>query len=141
VRNCSVPGQIVQKLRRTFLENYPSTITLRTPVALAKSSSVDDTAGSMWRLLVKTASGRSQANSIAFQYRIRESTIQTPQTPELHFIFVMRANDRWRFLIMDRAVLRNYVVNNNLGTPANDYRQIYITLHNDGRTICSGTTL
>ena len=102
---------------------------------------VNDATGAMWRLQVKTSSGRVQAQSIAYQFRIRESAIQTPQTPELHFIFVMRENDRWRFLIMDRAVLRNYVVNNNLGTAANDFRQVNITLHNDGLAICSGTNL
>jgi hypothetical protein len=102
---------------------------------------VNDATGAMWRLQVKTSSARVQAQSNAYQFRIRESAIQTPQTPELHFIFVMRQNDSWRFLVMDRSVLRNYVINNNLGTAANDFRQISVTLHNDGRAICSGTDL
>lgn len=53
----------------------------------------------------------------------------------------MRHSERWRFLVMDRAVLRNYVLNFNLGTLNNGYRQITITLHNDGRVICSGQNL
>lgn len=67
---------------------------------------VNDTTGAMWRLQVKTSRGRTQARSHAYQFRVRETAIQNPQTPELHFIFVMRTLDRWRFLIMDRAVLR-----------------------------------
>lgn len=39
---------------------------------------------------------------------------------------------------MDRPVLRNYVQNNAAGTLANDYRQINIVLHDDGRAVCSG---
>ena len=102
---------------------------------------VNDSTGAMWRLQVKTSSGRVQRQSIAYQFRIRESAIRSPQTPDLHFIFVMRENDHWRFLIMDRAVFRSYVVNNNFGTLAGDHRQVSITLHNDGRAICSGTNL
>jgi hypothetical protein len=40
VQSCNLPGQVVQKPRRSFLENYHSTITFATPAALAKSSSV-----------------------------------------------------------------------------------------------------
>lgn len=102
---------------------------------------VNDTTGAMWRLQVKTSTGTRQNTAKRFQFRVRENQIQTPQSPELHFAFVMRKRTRWRFLVMDRAVLRNYVVNQNLGTAAGDYRQIAITYHDDGRCICSGIDL
>ncbi len=98
---------------------------------------VRDDTGAMWRLQVKTALGIDQRKSRRYQFRVRENMIQAAQTPELHFVFVMRHLERWRFLIMDRAVLRNYVVNFNLGNLHNLYRQIYMTLHEDGRAICS----
>lgn len=47
----------------------------------------------------------------------------------------------WHFLLMDRPVLRAYVRNNQLGSPAGDYRQFSFAFHNDGRLICSGTNL
>lgn len=102
---------------------------------------VRDDTGAMWRLQVKTSSGVQQQNSRRFQFRVRENMIQTAQTPELHFVFVMRSGDRWRFMIMDRAVLRNYAVNNNLGSLHKGHRQITITLNNNGAATCSNVSL
>ncbi len=102
---------------------------------------VNDTTGAMWRLQVKTSLGRAQATSRAYQFRVRETAIQNAQTPELHFVFVMRKERVWHFLLMDRPVLRTYVRNNHLGTSAGDYRQFNMVLHDDGRLICSGVDL
>lgn len=102
---------------------------------------VNDTTGAMWRLQVKTALGREQATSRAYQFRIRQTAILNAQTPELHFAFVMRKDRVWHFLLIDRPVLRTYVRNNNMGTPAGDYRQFTMVLHNDDRLICSGIDL
>jgi len=102
---------------------------------------VNDTTGAMWRLQVKTSLGRTQTTSRAYQFRVRETAIQNAQTPELHFVFVMRKERVWHFLLMDRPVLRAYVRNNRLGTAAGDYRQLNMVLHNDGRLMCSGVDL
>jgi hypothetical protein len=102
---------------------------------------VRDDSGAMWRLQVKTSRGKKQKTSRAFGFRVKELSIATPQTPDLHFIFVMRKSHHWRFLIMDRAVLRTYVRNNHVGTLNGDYRQVNIVLHDDGRAICSGIDL
>lgn len=102
---------------------------------------VNDATGAMWRLQVKTSQGKEQNNSKRFGFRLKENQIQTAQTPELHYIFCMRLGGGWKFLIMDRAVLRNYVNNSNIGTRAGDYRQLNIVLHKDGRCICSGVDL
>ncbi len=98
---------------------------------------VNDSTGNMWRLQVKTAVGKKQKKSTMYQYRVKEKNIHQAQSPELHFVFVMRLADGWAYLIIDRAVLKNYVIQNNLGTLAGDYRQITITLHDDGRATCS----
>lgn len=102
---------------------------------------VNDVTGAMWRLQVKAALGRKQATSRAYQFRVRQNAINNAQTPELHFAFVLRKDRVWHFVLMDRAVLRTYVRNNQLGTAAGDYRQFNMTLHNDGRLICSGIDL
>jgi hypothetical protein len=101
---------------------------------------VNDRTGAMWRLQVKTALGSKQRTSRRYQFRVRESAIQTAQSPELHFTFVMRKDQVWHFLIMDRPVLRNYV-RGGLGSPNADHRQINIVLHDDGRAMCSGQDL
>lgn len=102
---------------------------------------VNDQTGAMWRLQVKTSIGRRQDNRRTYQFRIKETQIRQPQHPELHFAFALRNAGRWRFLVMDRAVLRNYVQNQNLGTPALLYRQFVFVLHDDGRCICSRVDL
>jgi len=102
---------------------------------------VNDASGAMWRLQAKTSGGTAHANSRKYQFRVRENQIELPHTPELHFAFIMRGDHHWHFLLMDRAVLRNYVRNQNMGTPANDYRQFVFVHHEDGRCICSGINL
>jgi hypothetical protein len=102
---------------------------------------VNNDTGAMWRIQVKTSTGRQQAHSRAYQFRSLQHAITHPQNPELHFAFVLRVPDRWRYIIMDRAVLNNYVVGQHLGTPAGAYRQISIVLHDNGDAICSGVNL
>lgn len=103
---------------------------------------VRDDSGAMWRLQVKTARGTRNRTSKRYQFRIRRTAITTPQTPELHFVFVMRKGRRtWRYLVMDRAVLRNYVVNQNMGSGEGDYLQLYVTLSDEGQVTCSGINL
>jgi hypothetical protein len=89
---------------------------------------VNDRSGAMWRIQVKTAQARVQKKSLAFQFRLRENSIQAVQTPDLHFVFVLRTQDRWRFVVLARAVLQNYVTASGLGTLAGTYRQVNFTL-------------
>ncbi len=102
---------------------------------------VNDASGAMWRIQAKTSRGTRTGTSRRYQFRVRENQINLPQTPDLHFIFIMRRSDRWKFLIMDRAVLRANVRNNSMGTANGDYRQFRVILHDDGRCICSGLNL
>ena len=98
---------------------------------------VRDETGAMWCLQVKTALGRQYNATRRYQFRIRANTIMTAQNPEQHFVFVMRDEDIWRFLVMDRAVLRNYVINQGLGSLNYDHRQLAVSLRDDKTVICS----
>lgn len=102
---------------------------------------VNDSSGAMWRIQVKTSSETKQKNSSRYQFRTRLSSITTPQTPDLHFVFVMRHQDRWRYAVVDRSVLNNYVAANNLGSQHNGFLQIAMTLSNAGQLTASGITL
>lgn len=102
---------------------------------------VDDVKGTMWRIQVKTATPTEQKRSRQFQFRSRESAIVTPVTPESTFIFVLRTANSWRFLVVARNILHNYVVANTLGSLTGSYRQIRLTLHDDGRAISSKVDL
>lgn len=79
---------------------------------------VNDATGAMWRVQAKTSRGTKQKTSRRYQFRLRSNQITTAQTPELHYVFIMRKSGGWHFLIMDRAVLRTYVVNQQIGTAA-----------------------
>lgn len=103
---------------------------------------VKDESGAMWRLQVKTSLGSANKSSRRYQFRIKNGAIQKAQTPELHFIFVMRKGVRtWRYLVMDRAVLRNYVNNHSVGSKGKEFTQLYVTLDKDGNASCSGQDL
>lgn len=102
---------------------------------------VNDTSGAYWRVQVKTSNATRQAASRAYQFRLKNSSITTPQTPELYFIFVMRWETGWRYAMIERTVLNNYVVANDLGTAAGDYRQVNMTLSDDGVLTGSGLML
>jgi hypothetical protein len=102
---------------------------------------VNDATGAMWRVQAKTSVGAKQKTSRRYQFRLRDAQITRAQNPELHYAFIMRKSSRWFFLIMDRAVLRNYVVNQKIGTEAKDYRQFTVVLHDDSRCMCSSVDL
>ena len=99
---------------------------------------VNDATGAMWRVQAKTSLGAQQKKSRRFQFRVRTNQFTTAQTPDLHFAFIMRKNRRWFFLMMDRAVLRNYVRNQQMGTASGLYTQFTMVLHDDDRCTCSG---
>ena len=98
---------------------------------------VNDETGSMWRIQVKTSKPKTQQTSLRFQYRVRDSAIQRATTPELYFVFVMRTKDRWRFLVIERAVLRNYVIAHKLGSPNGEHRQIVVVVHENNTVTCN----
>ena len=102
---------------------------------------VNDQTGAMWRLQVKTSLGRAQRRSRYYTFRVRETAIQRAQTPELHFVFAMRWDSYWYFVVMDRVVLRTYVRNQEMGTAAGDYRQFTFIYGDDDTLTCSGINI
>ena len=102
---------------------------------------VNDKTGSLWRIQVKTSRSRVQKKSEAFQFRIRDTAITTPQSPDLHFVFVMRSATGWRYLVLQRSVLQNYVVANKLGSLRKGYRRIYVTVTTAGVATSAGLGL
>ena len=96
---------------------------------------VNDATGGMSRVQVKTGNPREQKNSSAYQFRLRASSIATRQNPDLHFVFVMRYEGAWRFLVLSRQVLNNYVRQFSLGSASGEYHQVGVTMHRDGRVM------
>jgi hypothetical protein len=103
---------------------------------------VNDSNGNMWRLQVKTSVAKQRKKVQSGQFRIRQRAIMTPTAPELHFVLVLRVPDRFRFVIISRDVLNNYVVADNLGSAATTkgvaWRQFYLTITPLNKATCSG---
>lgn len=102
---------------------------------------VSDADGAVSRVQVKTSKEKSQKKSSAYHFKVKRTAIRNAPNPDLHFAFVMRGkkDKDWRFLLMTRAQLLAYVDNHNVGTVADkgDFLRISITLHDNGRAVCS----
>jgi hypothetical protein len=105
---------------------------------------VNDANGNMWRLQVKTSIATQRIKTTTGQFRVRHSAIVTAMVPELHFVFTLRLPDRFRFVVINRAVLSNYVQHQNVGSASvvkgTQWVNLYISLNNaTGAATCSGT--
>ena len=93
---------------------------------------VNDATGAMWRIQVKTSMAKVGTKVISGQFRVRDAAITTPMTPDLHFVFAMRVLTGWRYAVVSRQVLANYVQAHNMGTQSLvngvAWRQIYISI-------------
>jgi hypothetical protein len=63
----------------------------------------------IWRLQVKTARPKHQVGSRRYDFRIRGKQITTPANPPVHFVFAMRTDAGWSFVVISQAVLNNYL--------------------------------
>ena len=107
---------------------------------------VNDATGTMWRIQVKTSVAHDGKRVLSGQFRVRETAITAPMNPDLHFVFAMRVAQGWRYVIVSRQVLANYVHANNMGTQATVkgvvWRQLYMSIQkNTGIATCSGQVL
>jgi len=102
---------------------------------------VDDERGHMWRIQVKTSVLKKQKKSSSGQFWIKEEAITEAVQPPLFFVFVMRMDNKWRFLIMDRAILADRVRADRIGTRTTvgrfNGRMFYISVRHDERVLCS----
>jgi hypothetical protein len=110
-----------------------------------------DSTNQTWRLQVKTSRLYKQKKSRAYQFLVRETQITTPANPPLHFVFCMRLDPGWQFLVIDRAIFANYRSANtgfgsrNVSKTGIASVTFNVTQHIDGpkkgRVICSKTDL
>ena len=86
---------------------------------------VEDATGNYSRIQVKTATGSSLKKAgYKAQFNIPLVQLQTPQTPNLHYVLVVRHDDRWRdFVIIERNVLLTEHTVHGVGTLAGKKKQ------------------
>jgi len=103
---------------------------------------VNDVSGAMWRFQVKTSLGKTQKKSHSCQFSVRLNQITDSQTPKLYFVFVTRIGQEWKYIVIDRSILKHLMENESVGSKSKhqggiDYLQLSMTFHNNGDVICS----
>lgn len=100
---------------------------------------INDAKPDYTRLQVKGANPKKQKNSDCYQFKIRKGAIDRAYTDGVYVAFAMRVEKGWKFLILDGAVLHNYVESLNVGSRSDNgrYRRFDIILGHDGRVSCS----
>lgn len=100
---------------------------------------VKDANGELKRVQVKTSSAktlkRDKGHSAKFNLRIDQ--LQTPYTPDLHYVFVMRTDVGWsKFVVIDRSDLWDHRVFDQIGYEEGGKLQLQIRVKNN-TSVCS----
>ena len=78
---------------------------------------LNDATGQLSRIQVKTATGRVwDTTSYRCQFSVRLSHVNDATVAGTHYVLVGRCGSRWRFLVIERAILRDRIANGRLGT-------------------------
>ncbi|NOG94222.1 MAG: hypothetical protein HND27_00440 [Bacteroidetes bacterium] len=98
---------------------------------------VKDANGDLKRVQVKTAEGKKRLKGYSAKYNLRMDQLQTPFTPDVHYVFVMRKDDGWnKFIVIDRSVLFNHRIIDKVGYEKDGTLQLQISIH-DNTSKCS----
>lgn len=103
---------------------------------------VDDEDGTFWRIQVKTATASQSGKSGQYkaQFGLRLDQLQTAPTPDLYYVFVVRAHERWSdFVIVPRARLREEHEAFEVGSATNK-NKLTLNLYFRSREILAGTS-
>src|SRR5437764_3009417 len=66
---------------------------------------VHDEQGRLWRIQVKTALGKAREYGHSGRFAVRLSQLRTAKTPELFYVFALRREAHWDFVIVPRRTL------------------------------------
>jgi hypothetical protein len=66
---------------------------------------VEDRSGRLWRIQVKTAIGKRRSYGYSGQFAVALTQLEETRVPDLYYVFALRANGQWEFLVIPRRVL------------------------------------
>lgn len=100
---------------------------------------VKDKEGTFRRAQVKTATGQSKKYGCSALFKLSIQQLQTTFTPDLHYIFTIRFNERWQSpLIFRRLILQELFETQDFGTIKNKYLLLNFRYHTQTNTVlCS----
>lgn len=88
---------------------------------------VKDKDGSLHRVQVKSANAKPARSGYRVQFKLRLDQLRTPIIPSLHYIFVVRENDKWsHYIIIKQADLNSYFSNTKIGYKDKNHLQLYL---------------
>src|SRR3954470_1213391 len=61
---------------------------------------VEDERGQLWRIQVKTAVGKPMRDGCRAKFSVADRQLAQEKTPDLFFVFAVRHEGRWEFLLM-----------------------------------------
>jgi hypothetical protein len=98
---------------------------------------VEDQEGQLWRIQVKTAIGKPMRNGCRAKFSIDTRQIYQKKKPDLFFLFAVRLERSWEYLLLARNELQTEHRNHGIGSASGD--NVLITLRLTAQNaICSG---
>ncbi len=103
---------------------------------------LNDATGQLSRIQVKTATGRQLVRdntSYRCQFSVRLSHVNDATVAGTHYVLVGRCGSRWRFLVIERAILRDRIANGRLGTEMPNGSHMITVIFTGSRQAASST--
>ena len=98
---------------------------------------VHDRRGQLWRIQVKTAIGRKTRRGYRAKYAVGLGQLQTVKDPDLFYVFALRRESTWEFVVLAREDLASEYVDHDAGSRAGE--KVVFSLHfSDSDVTCSG---
>jgi hypothetical protein len=79
---------------------------------------VSDRDGQLWRIQVKTAMGKRRRYGYSGQFAVSLKQLEAEKRPDLFYVFALRTEDAWEFLILPREALHAEHQDHSVGTIA-----------------------
>jgi hypothetical protein len=98
---------------------------------------VSNRAESLWRVQVKTAICVQRGYGFSGQFAVPLRQIKEISRTRLHFVFALRCDRHWEFVILDKYQLRREHSRHNVGSRAGDGVVFYLAVR-QSEVICSG---
>jgi hypothetical protein len=98
---------------------------------------VEDKEGIFFRVQVKTASVNENRSGFSARFNVPLDQINSPISPELYFVFVLRKNQHWlECLVIRRDTIKTLHVGNKFGSQAGKYILLNFIFKKD-KVFCS----
>lgn len=98
---------------------------------------VDDGVEQVWRVQVKTAVGVQRSHGYSGQFLVAVSQIESPGRTPFYFVFALRREAAWDFVVIPRRDLLAEVELHGAGSRTGRDRRFYLAFQ-EANVICSG---